>query len=454
MKRSLLLIFIFSGFLFLQFSAKAQEEKEKKEGKTPTGFSFGALPTVSFDADMGFQYGGLVNLYDYGDGKNYPSYKQMMKVEISRYTKGSGTNQLFYDAKNLLPHHLRLTADLSYLTEKSLDFYGFNGYQSRYTSDFTNEDAKALYKTRVFYKDLRKMFRFTVDLQGQLSGNHLRWLGGIGIMNMKAGRVDFDAINKGKSDAEKLTNDTTLFDKYYTWGIISAAEKDGGSANFLKAGIIYDTRDNEANPMKGMWSEALITYAPKFLFNPEFSYAKLVLIHRQYFTIVKDKLSFVYRLGYQGTIGGNAPFFMQPYMLSSYSSITKTDGLGGAKTLRGIMRDRVVGDGIAYGNLELRWKFLKTHVGKQNLYFALNGFSDFGMVVQQIKIDRNNVNFTSADQETYFDFSYDKDKLHPSLGAGLRIALNENFILAVDYGFAMNKQDGAKGLYINIGNLF
>ncbi len=452
MKRTLLLMFIYCGFMLLQNAVQAQEAKEKKEAKTPTGFSFGALPTISFDADMGFQYGGLVSLYDYGDGSLYPSYKQMMKVEVSRYTKGSGTNQIFYDAKNLLPHHLRLTADLSYLTEKSLDFYGFNGYQSRYLPELTDKDNTAEYLTRVFYRDLRKMFRFTADLQGQLSGPHLRWLGGIGIMNMKAGPVDFDAINKGKDEADKLPIDTTLFDRYVEWGIISAAEKDGGSANFLKAGIVYDTRDNEANPMKGMWSEALITYAPGFLFNPEFSYAKLVLIHRQYFTLIKDKLSFVYRLGYQGTIAGNAPFFMQPYMLSSYSSITKTDGLGGAKTLRGIMRDRVVGDGIAYGNLEMRWKFLKTHVGKQNLYFALNGFSDFGMVVQQVKIDKSKI--SDADQAKYFDFSFEKDKLHPSLGAGLRIALNENFILAVDYGFAMNKQDGAKGLYINIGNLF
>jgi hypothetical protein len=448
MKRNLLLIFVLAGLILVGLTGSAQEEKEKKEAKIPTGISFGALPTISFDADMGFQYGGLVSLYDYGDGKLYPSYKQMMKIEISRYTKGSGTNQLFYDAKNLLPHHLRLTADLSYLTEKSLDFYGFNGYQSRYSTDFTDDI------TRVFYRDSRKMFRFTVDLQGQISGPHLRWLAGFGVMNMKMDRVDFDAINKNKDEADKLTDTTTLFDNYVEWGIISEKEKDGGNANFLKAGIIYDTRDNEANPMKGMWSEALITYAPKFLFNPEFSYAKLVLIHRQYFTLIPDKLSFVYRIGYQGTIGGTAPFFMQPYMLSSYSSITKTDGLGGAKTLRGIMRDRIVGDGVAYGNLELRWKFLKTHIGKQNLYLALNGFSDFGMVVQQIKIDKTNVNFTQADQDKYFDFSYEKDKVHPSLGAGLRIALNENFILAVDYGFATNKQDGLKGLYINIGNLF
>jgi hypothetical protein len=433
---------------FLTLGITAQEEQKINPKK---GFSLGLLPTISFDADMGFQYGGLVSVYDYGDGTKYPSYKQMMKVEVSRYTKGSGTNQLFYDAKNLLPHNLRLTADLSYLTEKSLDFYGFNGYQSKFNPDFADKDADD-YITRVFYRNQRKMFRLTADVQGNLYGKNLKWLAGLGIMNMKMDTVDINSINKGKKDEDKLTYAPTLYNNYVNWGIINPEERDGGNANFIKLGLVYDTRDNEANAMHGIWSEALVTYAPGFFFNPEFSYAKLVLIHRQYFTLIKDKLSFVYRLDYQGTIGGKTPFFMQPYMLSSYSSITKTDGLGGAKTLRGIMRDRVVGDGVAYGNIELRWKFLKTHVGKQNLYFALNGFSDFGMVVQQININKDKI--SSEDQAKYFDFSYEKDKVHPSLGAGLRIALNENFILAVDYGFAMNKNDGLKGLYINIGNLF
>ena len=451
MKKSLPWVFILSGVMLAHISLMAQNEKVKNDEKTRAGFSFGALPTVSYDADMGFQYGGLVSLYDYGNGKLYPSYKQMLKAEISRYTKGSGTNQLFYDAQNLLPNHLRLSADLSYLTEKALDFYGFNGYQSQYRPDFTDESS-ADYITRVFYRDLRNLFRFTVDLQGQLPSEHLYWLAGFGILNIKAARVDFAAFNKGKNESDKLTDTTTLFDKYVEWGIITDKEKDGGSANFLKVGIVYDTRDNEANAMKGIWSEALITYAPKFLFNPEFSYAKLVLIHRQYFTIVKNKLSFVYRLGYQGTIGGSVPFFMQPYLQSSYSAVTNSDGLGGANSLRGIMRDRIVGDGIAYGNIEFRWKFLEIHVWKQNLYFALNGFSDFGIVVQQVKIDKSKI--SSGDQDKYFNFSFTKDKLHTSLGAGFRVALNENFVLRIDYGFATNKQDGLKGLYLTIGNLF
>ena len=58
------------------------------------------------------------------------------------------------------------------------------------------------------------------------------------------------------------------------------------------------------------------------------------------------------------------------------------------------------------------------------------------------------------ERNVYFNFSYQKDQLHPSAGGGFRIAMNENFILAVDYGFALNRQDGLRGLYVGIGNLF
>ena len=51
-------------------------------------------------------------------------------------------------------------------------------------------------------------------------------------------------------------------------------------------------------------------------------------------------------------------------------------------------------------------------------------------------------------------FSESSDRLHLSAGLGLRIALNNNFIVSVDYGKAFNPQDGTSGLYIGIGNIF
>jgi hypothetical protein len=133
--------------------------------------------------------------------------------------------------------------------------------------------------------------------------------------------------------------------------------------------------------------------APRFLGNSETAYTKLALTHRQYLTLKKNTLTFAYRLGWQGTIDGKAPFYMQPYMINTYTKSTKNDGLGGARSLRGILRNRVVGDAFTYGNFELRYKFLKFHKWKQNFYFSLNGFSDMGMITKTMDMNLAGIPF-------------------------------------------------------------
>ena len=61
---------------------------EKKE-IVKTGYNFGPLPAVAFDADKGFQLGALLNIYDFGDGSTYPNTRQQWYFEASFFTKGS-----------------------------------------------------------------------------------------------------------------------------------------------------------------------------------------------------------------------------------------------------------------------------------------------------------------------------------------------------------------------------
>ncbi len=39
-------------------------------------------------------------------------------------------------------------------------------------------------------------------------------------------------------------------------------------------------------------------------------------------------------------------------------------------------------------------------------------------------------------------YKADAEKPHWSVGMGLKLAMNENFILSADYGLALNDQDG------------
>ena len=127
------------------------------EQKIKKGIGFGALPAISYDSDLGFQYGALVNLYHYGDGSRYPKYNHSLYLEYSRFTKGTGINRLMYDTEQLIPK-VRTTLDITYLTDQMMDFYGFNGYQSKY-------DVNLSKSTRHFYKNERNMFRVKADFQ-------------------------------------------------------------------------------------------------------------------------------------------------------------------------------------------------------------------------------------------------------------------------------------------------
>jgi len=452
MKKLTYLIMIILGFVITTHSQTDSTASGKKE-KIKKGFSFGGVPAIAYDTDLGFKYGLVVNLYDYGDGSRYPEYDHSLYLEWSRTTKGNGINQIIYDSEKLIPN-MRVTAEASYMTEKALDFYGYNGYESYYNHNFEDQDMTSDYISRVFYRYDRKSLRFKADFMGNIIGEKLRWLAGISFNKSDVSSVDIDKLNKGKDAADMLPNKPGLYDYYVQWGIIPAKEAKGGNNTQLKFGLVYDTRDIEANPGKGIWEEIMLFASPKAFGYESFTTTAL-LLHRQYFTLLPGRLSFAYRLGYQTKLSGDIPFYMLPYYTDSKQI---RDGFGGAKTVRGVLRNRIVGDAVAFGNLEFRWKVVKTYFLKQNLYIALSAFCDGATVVTPYKFDMTNVPATlDIDGKLYPQNEWFKNKsegLHLGYGGGVHFALNENFIVAFDYGMAAKKDDGKSGLYINLNWLF
>lgn len=445
-----LLIFL---LLAAQLSAQNDEEIQQKDTiNIKKGWTFGVLPSIAFNTDIGFQYGLLANFYNYGDGTTYPNYLQSIFLEVARTTKGSGVNRFYFDSEHVIPN-IRLTADVSYLTEQTMQFFGFNGYDAAYHASW-EDDTDPGYVSRVFYRHDRKIFRVMTSFQGRILSNSdkFRWLAGFTYFDNKIGSVDIDRLNKGKNEDEKLPEVDGLYDKYVKWGVIKSEEAKGNRTTYLKAGLVYDTRDFEAFPTKGIWAEAIYSYAPGFLGDGKFDYSKLTLWYRQYLSLASKNLVLAYRLGYQRTMSGTVPFHMQPHIVPTIMTSATSQGLGGSKTLRGVMRNRVVGDGIVLANAELRWKFLRTVVFNQNFYLATNLFADMGRVVDKMEIDIDPNNMDGEAFEDYF--GPDDEEMHLSLGIGLKVGINENFILSVDNGFATDKRDGNSGLYITLNWLY
>jgi len=448
-----LLFAIGLAFSILFFSQKAFSQTDttstEDHSKVKKGFSFAAIPALAYDTDLGFLYGVIGAIYHYGDGSNYPMYNHKIYMEWSRTTKGSGKNIFLYDNRTLIPNG-RMNLEVSYLTEKALDFYGFNGYNSYFGDQYLDSDNND-YISRLYYRHDRKLLRLKADFQGRLFSDNWRWLAGFVHYNIDVKSVDIDALNKGKDAKDMLPDTASIYDRYVEWGVIPEGQKAGGSTNLLKLGVVFDNRDNENSTTKGIWSEAIILSAPGFI--NDYSYTKISLTHRQYFNLYKKKVTFVYRLNYQGLIAGEIPFYMMPFY---FRSTDTKDGLGGSKTLRGIKRNRVVGDGIVFGNFEFRWKFWKFYLINQNFSITLSAFSDAAQVVQMHAFDTDGVidSYGKKRDENLKEMDYSKESMHISYGFGLHFALNYNFIVAVDYGMAANPQDGNKGLYIGLDYLF
>ena len=448
MKKTLTLFLI----MFLALSVSGQEKKVK------TGWKFGgALPTITYDSDLGFQYGALAEFFNYGDGSKYPDWLDHTYTEISRYTKGSGIYRFMFESNHIIPR-VQWICDLSYLPDRAYNFFGFNGYESVYNKDWTDSELPVPpYRSRMFYNIERNQFRFKNDFRGKLSGDHIWWSAGFAFQDFSVDTVDVPRLNKGKDD--KLPTNASLpglFERYKVLGIIPSDEFSGGWVNTLKAGVSWDSRDNKPNPMKGLWTELGIEMAPKFIGN-EWGFSRLYFIHRQYFTLIKNDLSFAYRIGYQTRISGTVPFFYESQVITSRLTGANSEGLGGSKTLRGILRNRVIGDGYVMGNFEVRWKPLYFTFFKQDCYLGLNAFYDLGRITSKYKMpDDLESKFSEAyPDENYSDyFNPGAEKFHMSAGLSVMLVMNQNFVIAIDTGKAFDDQDGNIGFSIGLNYLF
>lgn len=439
--------------LFLAFSvnALAQEEKKEQTEEVKTGWNIGALPVVSFDSDMGFQYGALSSIYNYGDGSRYPEFDHMFYIEASKFTKGGSIFRFAYEGDQII-EGVRLNFDLGYLPDDVSAFYGFNGYESVYNAGWEDQDSPD-YQSRMMYKHKRNLFRTTADFVGDMGMGKLQWSAGIGYYDFTIGSVDIAKYNEGVDPTDpdylpSLDDVPGLYENYVDWGLIPAAEAEGGTLVSLKAGLTYDSRDNRANPNRGIWTEAGFFYSPSFLSSSENDFLKFYITHRQYFTVVKNRLTFAYRVGYQTTISGETPWYAQNLMVITANRSAFSEGLGGSKSIRGVLRNRVVGDGIAYGNFEARLKAVKFKFINQNFYIGINGFLDLGKAVSLIDTTIP-TGIATAD---YFDVG--AEDLHVGYGGGLKVVMNQNFIVSIDYGMASDERDGSSGMYIGLNYLF
>lgn len=421
MKKNCLLL----AALSLSLSVMAQKEEIIK-----TGWNFGPLPVVGFDSDLGFQYGLCCDIFNYGNGTNYPQYDYKINVEASTYTKGSSILRTYGDFKTLIPDG-KLFFDITYFNAPKFGFYGYNGYATKFDPDLIfpaglPEDTKTGYNFMS-----RNQFRALASIRKTITGN-LSWAAGLAFYHIKTDRLSL----------KEYEGQMTLYDAYIAQGLIRDDEKNGGNVTQLRAGLVYDSRNHDSDPTRGENIELSLVYAPDLIDAGGYSNLGVHLSLCQYLPIFSDRLTFAYRALVQAKLWGEIPYYFTNNINSMFFRKMYTEGLGGNASVRGLNRNGVLGDGFLMLNTELRWRIYDFKFINQNWQIATNPFFDLGKIIQPYRLDEQKAAIGM--------YQGDESKPHFTAGLGIKLVMNHNMVISFEGGKPFDKNDGT-GLWTNIG---
>ena len=417
---------------------------QEQEKEVKTGWSMGILPCATYSADNGLQYGAFGDVYYYGDGSTYPDPLHKISWEASHFTKGKTRLYLGYDSKYLIPN-MRVNASLTFVNDPMYNFWGFNGPAA--LSDYDLWANKKVTPSVNYYGMSRKMYRGLVNIQGRLADN-LNWAAGVNIWKWEMGDMRESEKNENRYSIEN-----TLYRDYIALGAIHEDEAKGGWATEMNVGLVYDSRDIEAAPNKGVWAEAYLNG------DPFRKYLKACAYFRNYIDIpihipAGDPV-FAYRLAWQQTLAGETPFYMIQNVPLLVQRNMISEGFGSSNTIRGIRENRILAEGFAWMNAELRVKLVSFKLANQYFYIAVNPFFDAGVITKDYRNDAFalNTNLTRMPSGMLINKIYDETKIGDivySGGAGLKIAMNQNFIVSVEVAHCFYQPLNAD-LWIGIG---
>ena len=396
-----------------------------------TGWNFGPLPVVGFDSDLGFQYGLCCDIFNYGNGTNYPQYDYKINVEASTYTKGSSILRTYGDFKTLIPDG-KLFFDVTYFNAPKFGFYGFNGYASKYDPETIFPLALTGNKSGYYFMS-RNQFRALASVRKTIAGN-LSAAAGFAFYHIRTDRLDTEKL-------KDYDGQMTLYDAYVSKGLIRENERNGGNVTQLRAGLVYDSRNHDSDPTKGENIELSLVYAPDLIDGKEYSNLGMHLSLCQYLPVFTERLTFAYRAMVQAKLWGEIPYWFTNNINSMFFRKMYTEGVGGSASVRGLNRNGVLGDGFFMLNAELRWRVYDFKFINQNWQIATNPFFDAGQIIQPYRID---------EQKAAGLHSGNEDGLHCTAGAGLKLVMNHNMVLSFEAAKALDKNDG-NGLWTNIG---
>jgi hypothetical protein len=379
------------------------------------GWGFGGLPAVNFNTDEGFGAGALGNLYRY-DGGTAP-YKWMAGLSLFASTKGVHHHRASWDVLGLAGGPLRVTGRIKLEANKSDNWCGAPELASCDPAQ-AEAAANALGLEGDARADFVRRYHRTRYVMPYALVNG-RWM-----LRDKPHRVEAFAGWRGMMYrtgelTERGPYAGSVFDQDF-------GSSQDGFTSVIQLGINADNRDNEPSPTRGYWVEGSAR-AASGLWGSDWDYVGFNLNLRGYLPLAGERLVLADRVILDGLFGE-----ANIQDLAWFGGLQVLDGLGNLNAGRGIRLRRYRGKAVALHQAELRWRFKQGAVAGVPYYLGLHAFSDLGWVAAEWG---------------------DRGVVLPGQGLGLRIAIDENFIIRADVGFSA-VEGWSPGIYLDIDNLF
>ena len=436
-------VLLFVGNIYLQAQqqdsiklpfaiAKEKKMPDDELAQKKEGVCFAGVPDLSSDPINGFGAGVEGSLFFNGKKKDpffaYTPYRAELNLAVFVTTRLQREIKLGLDVPYIFNTKWRLRAEAAYevnpnflyfgITEqtlKPLSYYPNNNPSNSIVNNASyNNYENSLTGNRAFYNTYTKSEAvLNVSMERSFIEGKLRTLVGYEIAQIK--------VNTPLNDSAAVHRD---FDSGKIKGF------GNNTISMVQLGLIYDTRDLETDPTKGIFAEVTNEVCLAAL-GSQYNFNKTFLHVNAYYLIFPKTFKRMILCGSFGFsfMQGDAPFFEYPDAWSSEGDI---DGMGGSKTLRGYKQARFAAPIMQYLDIELRYKFMQFKVLKQHLALSVVPFFDEASVWD---------NFSRLNHV---------ENIRYSEGLGLRIAWNVNTILRFDY--AISKED--RQFFFSLGHTF
>ena len=351
------------------------------------------LPLVSYNSDLGVTYGGVAGAYFYAPG--HAPYQHGLAIQAMFTSRGQQNHYLRYDGPQLIGP-MRLEMRLEYRRELHSPFYGAGNVSAQ---DFKGDESQ----DRFNYK--KGSPGAWLRLRGRPWGEKHPFQSYVGYAWRRTEVVAFD---------------DSILQQLKPVGI------EGGATGQVTAGVLWDTRDNESDPVRGGVEELSLRMSGSAT-GSRYQYGGVTLSERRFWQL-GSRVVLAQRLTLDALFG-EVPFFEWV----NTGGVSTSEGIGGMSSVRGIERNRFAGNTKVFSNTELRYRALDFRLFNAPVSAGGVVFADVGRVWHPNVVDG-----------PWW-------KLHPGVGAGVRVARRA---AVVRFDWALSPETRRSRVYLNFGHMF